>query len=211
MHFEEANAYAFSFDMNRTSNYPSYADSLYIYANTSAALDGSEVLLAAIPRVYSNAGINVPAESEAGWKNYEFIIPVAGNGNIILYVSSKNGDPIYLDNLKVRKLPDCRDMGVVAAKAVKSHGATIEFPANGAAQYQIVMATESIDPTYVDSIDVPASIIYNQLVSTTSNAIEDAAIFAANTDYYVYVRAYCGEDEQGKWSKEVSFHTLCEP
>lgn len=211
MHFEEANAYAFSFDMNRTSNYASYADSLYIYANTSAALDGSEVLLAAIPRVYSNAGINVPAESEAGWKNYEFIIPVAGNGNIILYVSSKNGDPIYLDNLKVRKLPDCRDMGVVAAKAVKSHGATINFPANGAANYQIVMATESIDPTYVDSTEVPASIIYNRLVSATSNVIEDAAIFAANTDYYVYVRAYCGVDEQGKWSKEVSFHTLCEP
>ena len=211
MHFEEANAYAFSFDMNRTSNYASYADSLYVYANTSAALDGSEVLLAAIPRVYSNAGINVPAESAAGWKNYEFIIPVAGNGNIILYVSSKNGDPIYLDNLQVRKLPDCRDMGVVAVKAVKAHGATIEFPANGAAQYQIVMATESIDPTYVDSTEVPASIIYNELVSTTSNAIEDASVIAANTDYYVYVRAYCGEDEQGKWSSEASFHTLCEP
>lgn len=210
MSFEEANAYAFSLDMNRTSTYTNFADSLYIYANTSAALDGSEVLLAAIPRVYSNAGVNVPAESEAGWKNYEFIIPIAGNGNIILYVSSKNGDPILIDNLKVRKLPDCRDMGAVAIKSVKTHGATIEFPANGAAQYQIVLATKSIDPTYVDSTNVPTSIIYNQLVSAASNIIEDAAI-AANSDIYVYVRAYCGVEEQGKWSNEVSFHTLCEP
>ena len=156
-------------------------------------------------------------ERSATWKKGQadfFAIPAGDAATARLafkYGGASNNYYMGIDSIVISNLPDCRDMGTVAAKAVKSHGATIEFPANGADQYQIVMATESIDPTYVDSTDVPASIIYNQLVSATSNVIEDAAIFAANTDYYVYVRAYCGVDEQGKWSKEVSFHTLCEP
>jgi hypothetical protein len=213
MSFEDANAYAFQLDIYRDA-YSTYNanEGIRVYAANDMQCDTlTATLLGFLPREWKATGLNVPAESEAGWYSYEFIIPLQGETRIFLMGVSQYKSATKIDNLKVRKLPDCRDMGTVAAKAVKSHGATIEFPANGAAQYQIVMATESIDPTYVDSIDVPASIIYNQLVSATSNVIEDAAIFAANTDFYVYVRAYCGEDEQGKWSKEVSFHTLCEP
>ena len=201
MSFEDANAYAFQLDIYRDA-YSTYNanEGIRVYAANDMQCDTlTATLLGFLPREWKATGLNVPAESEAGWYSYEFIIPLQGETRIFLMGVSQYKSATKIDNLKVRKLPDCRDMGTVAAKAVKSHGATIEFPANGAAQYQIVMATESIDPTYVDSIDVPASIIYNQLVSATSNVIEDAAIFAANTDFYVYVRAYCGEDEQGPY------------
>lgn len=142
-----------------------------------------------------------------------FTIPVgdAATARIAFkYGGASNNYYLGIDSIVISNLPDCRDMGAVEIQSVKTHGATVRFPANGAPQYQIVMATESIDPTYVDSAAVPASIIYNEFVTSVSNVINNTAI-PANADIYVYVRAYCSSEEQGKWSNEVSFHTLCEP
>lgn len=142
-----------------------------------------------------------------------FTIPVgdAATARIAFkYGGASKNFYLGIDSIVISNLPDCRDMGAVEIQSAKTHGATVRFPANGAPQYQIVMATESIDPTYVDSAAVPASIVYNEFVTSVSNVINNIAI-PANSDIYVYVRAYCSSEEQGQWSNEVSFHTLCEP
>jgi len=109
-----------------------------------------------------------------------------------------------IDDIKVRKIPTCNNMGAVSLQSATSNSATLTFAATNASQYQVVVATKSINP---DSIEGNAAVVYNELVSSPQPVIPS---LDGDTRYYAYVRGYCGDEGYGDWSSEFSFKTLCD-
>ena len=144
----------------------------------------------------------------SSWTPYEIDLSAYTGDTVVIYflgVSNYgNGDAyLYLDDIKVRKIPTCNDMGAVSLQSATSNSATLTFAAT-ASQYQVVVATKSINP---DSIEGNAAVVYNELVSSTQPVILS---LDGDTRYYAYVRGYCGDEDYGDWSSEFSFKTLCD-
>ena len=204
---DEANAYTFALDVYR--GHSSYNDDptegIRIYASLSDTVDTTAVELAFVPREYAGAGINVSAESAAGWYTYEFAIPVSGSKvSILIQGESRYGTSTYMDNFVVSKMPTCHNMGAVTLLNATATSATLRYEATNAPQYQVVVATKSINPVTANlSSD---TVIFNQIVSTTTPAIPN---LTGNSRYYAYVRGYCGDDDYSTWSEELVFKTLC--
>ena len=157
------------------------------------------------------------ATFEATSTNYELkhvnFSSYTGSGKYIAFVRVPVGEasyyytyyaPFTIDNIKVRKIPTCNDMGAVSLQSATSNSATLTFAPTNALQYQVVIATKSIN---LDSIEGNAAVVYNQLVSSTQPVIPS---LEGNTRYYAYVRGDCGDEDYGDWSSEFSFKTLCD-
>lgn len=204
---DEANAYTFALDVYRShSSYnDSPAEGIRLFASLSDTVDASAVELAYIPREYAASGTNVGAETTSGWYTYEFVIPVAGSKvSILVQGESQYGTSTYMDNFIVSKMPTCHNMGAVSLQSATANSATLRFDATNAPQYQVVVATKSINPVKANlSSD---TIVYNQLVSTTTPLVSG---LNGNSRYYVYVRGFCGGDDYSTWSEEFVFKTLC--
>ena len=176
-----------------------------IYASHSDTIDASAVRLAHIIRAYSLGNDTVPAEAESGWYNYEFAIPMSGTVRILIEGISEYGNSTYMDNFKVYRMPSCRQVKGVAASEIGADSAVISFKKTAAPQYQVVATIAAINPDTLDKV-ADTLIVFNQTVS------EDTLVISAlqpQTDYYVYVRGLCDDEDFGAWSAALKMKTAC--
>ena len=184
-------------------------------ASTSYASDS--LLVGVMNTPTDTASFVQIAAFEATSTNYELkhvnFSSYTGSGKYIAFVRVPVGEasyyytyyaPFTIDDIKVRKIPTCNDMGAVSLQSATSNSATLTFAATNASQYQVVIATKSINP---DSIEGNAAVVYNDLVSFTQPVISS---LEGNTRYYAYVRGYCGGEDYSDWAPEFSFKTLCD-
>ena len=144
------------------------------------------------------------------WRQYELdLSDYTGQTVVIYFLGTSNygyGDAyLYLDEVTVEYIPTCHHMGAVSLSNITSSSATLRYSPTNAGQYQVVVTTVSIDPETLAEVD-PAVIVYNTMVTSTQPRIPS---LNGNTRYYAYVRGYCGGDDYSRWSKELSFKTLC--
>ena len=204
MSISEADAFAFVLDVKRESS-SKPQEGIVIYASHSDTIDASAVRLAHIIRAYSLGNDTVPAEAESGWYNYEFAIPMSGTVRILIEGISEYGNSTYMDNFKVYRLPSCRQVKGVAASEIGADSAVISFQKTAAPQYQVVATIAAINPDTLDKV-ADTLIVFNQTVS------EDTLVISAlqpQTDYYVYVRGLCDDEDFGAWSAALKMKTAC--
>ena len=211
MAIDAPDAYAFRLEVYRNASGSSYpAEGVRIFASLGDENDESAVELGFISRNCTVAsGDIVSAESTTGWYGYEFNIPLSGDVNIIVRGESQYGAATYLDNFRVRKLPNCRDLtSVISVTSVDVNSVTLDFASTNAPQYQVVIASKSIDP---DSLATDSAVLITRLFNSNHIVLESDTL-ESNTLYYAYVRGYCGEEDgYGAWDREVTFKTACLP
>lgn len=130
-------------------------------------------------------------------------IPAAGNYKLVfvwLNDGSGGSQPAAaVDNLSIQpKL--CGDMGAIAVNNITETTADISFATIDADQYQVVVLTANVSPESAEA----EQIVYNNTAATLTRT---ATGLTANTPYYVYVRAVCGENF-GVYAS-TSFRTEC--
>ncbi|MCR4738217.1 MAG: fibronectin type III domain-containing protein [Bacteroidales bacterium] len=134
-----------------------------------------------------------------------FEVPLSsytGTGSYIAFKSVTTGTSsaaTYLDDIRVSVMPTCRRPVDVEVTATTSSSATINWTArNGETDWQVVVVPHgqpvtSGTPEYV--------IAYPYTVQNLTDA----------TEYDVYVKSDCGNNDLSDWSEVVSFHTKCLP
>jgi M6 family metalloprotease-like protein len=95
--------YQLSFWMYRDGNQSTALDKIDVYVNTSANLTGSPILLGTIHRARQQS----PTVSSPGWKQYFFALPFSASGSYyaVLHAVSASGYNMYLDSVKIAKVP----------------------------------------------------------------------------------------------------------
>ena len=103
----------------------------------------------------------------------------------------------YIDNIAITPAPSCKAMANVATGSITATTAVVNWTPRDVNQnnFQVAYGT-------VNDLDSMAMV-------TTSNTSRTLTGLAANTDYYVYVRAICDTNDQSEWSEVLMLHTLC--
>ncbi len=111
-----------------------------------------------------------------------------------------SGSPImYLDNLKVYKIPTCLMPVNVVVDSITRTSAHVSWTERSTAtQWELQYSTDPYFATDVQSLAV------QQDPSATITGL------AVNTLYYVRVKAICGDGEESIWQEDKSFATLCD-
>lgn len=118
----------------------------------------------------------------------------------------------YLDDVKVKFMPDCGIKVQGLAATALDGGVAIEWnKQEGINNYEILITKSVIE----DMENIPAAEI--QYSHTTNGGISgyrdtianSVAGFTPNTSYYVYARTACSAINIGEWSNVVSFKTSC--
>ncbi len=122
----------------------------------------------------------------------------------VITSASYSADYTYIDNLEVNHIPACFEPTAFANTAVTAHGATFSWTAgNSETAWQLYVSTSASDPA--DDIADNASGMY----AVTTNPYTIASGLDAETDYYAWVRANCGNtDGKSVWVGPVAFTTL---
>lgn len=199
-----ANAYEFAISAYRTNDaYPNLVnDGVYVITDNAAG-DGFDTLF--IPHNITNPG-SVGTENHDDWYTYSVVLPKAGLNNITVRHLSEGGLAMYVDNFTVRAIPACAQVRHLVATDVLPHQVSLDWDATGAANYQVVLTTEEINPDTLAT--VPDSlIVYDNSTITTNTAVVTSLV--PTVVYYAYVRGICGA-ENGAWAAPVSFRTPCE-
>lgn len=210
MQIPEANAYEFMLDVYRNDSYSgeSYqGEGLRILVSATGQLTDA-VELGFIPRINSVANIaaGIPAESEVGWYNYSFTLPVSGNCYILIKGESKYGAATYSDNYLVRAMPTCQDIRLIDVTNITTSSAQVIVNEHTATTFEYMLTDAAIDVNDMDSI-AQSHVVYTVIGGDTMllTNLEDATI------YNVYVRAICSETDLSNWSSAVRFTTECMP
>ena len=97
-----ADDYRVVFWMYRDTGYPTNADRVEVYYNTSANLTGA-TLLGTINR----STTLTPVVATAGWYEYKFNVPAASSGNAYIMFEgiSQYGNNIFVDDVTIEQLP----------------------------------------------------------------------------------------------------------
>lgn len=119
-------------------------------------------------------------------------------GRIALVAQNPNIDYLYIDDLRVRRIPYCAAITGVTVDGVTDTSAVVHWPNSGANYYEAVYGPAGFDP---DSAPVITYILADSLVLTG---------LAPNTDYDVYVRPDC-YTFVAYWSPIETFRTECAP
>lgn len=106
---------------------------------------------------------------------------------------------IYLDNILWELIPSCPDVTAIAVPETTASTATINWEASG--------AEESWDVAVSASAQEPTDLIFTNF-STETVILND---LLDNTDYLVWVRSVCLNDDKGAWIGPVGFKTSCLP
>ncbi len=115
----------------------------------------------------------------------------------------------YFDDFKVKMLSNCgsKVSGVEAARL--DTATAFKWTEQAVDSYELLIATEELDD--MEAID-PAKVLLRKFVTTNVDTVSNnAAAFASNTQYYVYIRTYCSASNTGEWSNPVAFKTACMP
>lgn len=130
-----------------------------------------------------------------------------GQGKYIAFLKTARelARACYLDDIKVDYLFECEKVQGVTATNFDEDGAVISWTKGDATQWEMVLATKELTADEIAAQD--AAIIKDSLVNTNPFVIDYCP--NTNTEYFVYVRAICGETNKGDWSNGISFKTTC--
>lgn len=103
----------------------------------------------------------------------------------------------YIDEISITLAPSCKAMASVASGNITATSAVVNWTPRDVNQnnFQVAYGT-------VNDLD-------SMTMVTTSNTSRTLTGLAANTDYYVYVRAICDTNDQSEWSDVLVLHTMC--
>jgi hypothetical protein len=168
--------------------------------------DAGETILATTS--YAATGsttINVPAAQAYG--NYRVRFATSGSGAITSCGTAPYGN--YVDyTIAVGAPPTCMPPTALVLNSATTSSATIGWTAsvtNPALGYEIYYNTTGVAPTSSTVLNAT-----NSVQSTTTSATIPG--LAANTTYYIWVRAKCTTSDQSPWSGPVSVYTgYCVP
>ena len=126
----------------------------------------------------------------------------------IYHTSASSNHYFIMDDIVVDTIVACEKVFEIKVSNVQSNGATFKWNQAAADKWQVVVATKgTLKPADIEAQD--ASIVIDTIAETNPFKLADDAI-EANTQYYVYVRAVCGNDNYGEWiSVPVGFKTVC--
>ena len=126
----------------------------------------------------------------------------------IYHTSASSNHYFIMDDIVVDTIVACEKVFEIKVSNVQSNGATFKWNQAAADKWQVVVATKgTLKPADIEAQD--ASIVIDTIAQTNPFKLADDAI-EANTQYYVYVRAVCGNDNYGEWiSVPVGFKTVC--
>lgn len=189
MNLPEGENYMFTLDVYRnTSSYPTEGIRVFVSADTN--LDNATEL-AFISRDYTVSDNNlIPAETSSGWYNYELPLGMNGTVYIIIRGESQYGSSTYMDNFKVKRMPNCPKPTNLAAIQIFGRTATLAWRSD-AANWQV---------EYKQSTDT----VWNEQPATDSTIV--LTDLAPTTTYNARVKAICPDDESD-YSREISFTT----
>ena len=188
--------YQFALDVYRSSNYPTYTtEGIRVFASTNGEIEGATEL-AFIPRVYSVASGDIPAESAEGWYTYDMPIGMSGYCYIILRGESKYGNPTYMDNFIVEPTPPCHVPTHITLTNVTATGFQVNYTPASSTQdiWFFAWSTENVEPT-----------IYNGF--TTNPSTYSTNNLQPETHYYLWVGIECEEDMSYHWANPIEFTT----
>jgi hypothetical protein len=194
--------YQFVIDVYRSNNYSDKTgEGIRVFVSTDGEINGASEL-AFIPRYFEVESGIIPAELTGNqWYTYELPIGISGTCYIILRGENQYGTSTYMDNFAVEEIPSCArpsDLMLSTPSSKTAHTATLSWTngAEGQEVWQIAYSTTaSFDPTTVTPVDVTEN-------PGTISGLD------ANTTYYAYVRANCGNNEYSPWSrKSCTFKT----
>ena len=131
----------------------------------------------------------------------------AGQGNYLAFYKPVTNHYYMIDDVEVKELPDCEKVFNIKVKDIKHNGATFSWYKKDAAKWQFVVATKN-NLTAGQLAAHDESIVLDSLIEVNPFELADAAI-EANVQYYVYLRAVCGEGVFGEWSAPLGFKTIC--
>lgn len=126
----------------------------------------------------------------------------------IYHTSASSNHYFIMDDIVVDTIVACEKVFEIKVSNVQSNGATFKWNQAAADKWQVVVATKgTLKPADIEAQD--ASIVIDTIAETNPFKLADDAI-EANTQYYVYVRAVCGNENYGEWiTAPVGFKTVC--
>ncbi len=191
MELPEDSTYLFSIDIYRnTTSYPN--EGVRVYASTNGEITGATEL-GFLHRNYQQTDGNVvTAETSSNWYTYEFIIPFNGPCYIILRGESSYGASTYMDNLKVKKAPNCLKPTMLTASGITARTATLNWVPGNATDYQVEYRPTNDTTWIIEAVSEDSTITLTGLTPETS--------------YKVRVKGMCS-DEESEYTPEISFTT----
>lgn len=126
----------------------------------------------------------------------------------IYHTSASSNHYFIMDDIVVDTIVACEKVFEIKVSNVQSNGATFKWNQAAADKWQVVVATKgTLKPADIEAKD--ASIVMDTIVDANPFKLADDTI-EANTQYYVYVRAVCGNETYGEWiTAPVGFKTVC--
>ena len=126
----------------------------------------------------------------------------------IYHTSNSSNHYFIMDDIVVDTIAACEKVFEIKVSGIQSNGATFKWNQSAADKWQVVVSTKgTLKPADIEAKD--ASIVIDTIAQTNPFKLADDAI-EANTQYYVYVRALCGNDNYGEWiSVPAGFKTVC--
>jgi hypothetical protein len=145
----------------------------------------------------------------SAWTQYELDLSAYAGDTVIFYFKGtsnygNNDAYLYLDDVALFVLPECKKVQSVAVSDITSTTAQLTFGLNGASEYEVVVMNKALA---ADTIPADAVLAYHGIVSSDTVALEN---LSGSTAYYAYVRALCDADIKGAWSDQVTFFTACD-
>ncbi len=141
----------------------------------------------------------------------EFIVTFdnyTGNGKYIVFFSAFTETNIfYLDDVRIENKPVCPKVSEISSSSLFHNRVTLSWPNLGTEGYEVLLSNKYIVTPYDDMQSNGDTIIIRKETNTNSCYIDN---LTAETYYYVFVRAVCGEDGNGEWSNRYSLYTPCE-
>lgn len=111
---------------------------------------------------------------------------------------------MLIDQLSVRKIPECQDVEEVIVTELGVSSVTLSWDAAQEKHWNVKVAKQPIDPNQTD-----AKTVFSKEVESNEYQVTD---LEPNTRYYAYVqRVDKTIDCVGEWSDAVSFNTDCSP
>lgn len=149
--------------------------------------------------------------SNSTYKQFEFYFDNwTGEGN---YIALRYGGSVtyYIDDIEISVAPTCRQPLDLSTQYTHAHEAEIRWKSRDLSQcnYQVSYSTdETFNPENGTIVDVEFE---NTLVNAgTPYRYYYLTCLNANTTYYYYVRANCGNGDYSKWSDDYASLTTGE-
>ena len=192
------NDYEVSFWMQRRSvgeTYRNEGEMVKVYAGSSLDLSDA-TLLGSVCNHYGHA----PAEVASGWYKYTYTIPMSGDVYLFFEAVHKYGSAMYIDDVKVRKIPNCRLVTDVHVESTGLNSATVKWTANsGESAWNIAYVSGASNDTVRENVTGEPEYTFSNLESGTHYA------------YIFSVQADCGNEQAEDIATAVlSFDTECE-